>query len=202
MTNLKRNKHISDESLMSSLQKGDESAFTALYDRYSNRILYFMFKMLRNDEAKAQDFTQDIFIKVIESADQFDVTKSFKTWIFTIAANQCKNYFRSNKQMFDIDDSSNSIVFQDGIEDNYDQKEFRIQLNIEVDKLSYKFKETFILRYFEDLKLKEIAKIMDCPVGTIKSRLNQVTQVLAKNLKVYRVLLDSNQMNQKTNDYE
>lgn len=202
MTNLKRNKHISDESLMSSLQKGDESAFTALYDRYSNRILYFMFKMLRNDEAKAQDFTQDIFIKVIESADQFDVTKSFKTWIFTIAANQCKNYFRSNKQMFDIDDSSNSIVFQDGIEENYDQKEFRIQLNIEVDKLSYKFKETFILRYFEDLKLKEIAKIMDCPVGTIKSRLNQVTQVLAKNLKVYRVLLDSNQMNQKTNDYE
>lgn len=202
MTNLKRNKHISDESLMSSLQKGDESAFTALYDRYSNRILYFMFKMLRNDEAKAQDFTQDIFIKVIESADQFDVTKSFKTWIFTIAANQCKNYFRSNKQMFDIDDSSNSIVFQDGIEENYDQKEFRIQLNIEVDKLSYKFKETFILRYFEDLKLKEIAKIMDCPVGTIKSRLNQVTQVLAKKLKVYRVLLDSNQMNQKTNDYE
>lgn len=199
MTNFE---HISDESLMSSLQKGDESAFTILYDRYSNRILYFMFKMLRNDEAKAQDFTQDIFIKVIEAADQFDTSKSFKTWIFTIAANHCKNYFRSNKQMFDIDDSSNSIVFQDSIEDNYDQKEFRIKLNSEVVKLSYKFKETFILRYFEDLKIKEIAEIMDCPVGTIKSRLNHVTQILAKKLKVYKVLFDSSQMNQKTKDYE
>jgi len=187
---------------MSSLQKGDESAFTVLYDRYSNRILYFMFKMLRNDEAKAQDFTQDVFIKVIEKADQFDTDKSFKTWIFTVAANHCKNYFRSNRQVFDINDSSNSLVVQDSIEEIYDQKEFRIKLNIEVDKLSYKFKETFILRYFEDLKLKEIAEIMDCPVGTIKSRLNHVTQILAKKLKVYKVLFDSSQVNEKTKDYE
>ncbi len=187
---------------MSSLQKGDESAFTILYERYSNRILYFMFKMLRNDEAKAQDFTQDVFMKVIEKADQFDTNKSFKTWIFTVAANHCKNYFRSNKQLFDIDSSNNSLVYDDSIEENYDQKEFKRRLDIEVNKLSYKFKETFILRYFEDLKLKEIAEIMDCPVGTIKSRLNHVTQILAKKLKVYKVLFDSSQVIEKTKEYE
>lgn len=194
MTNLQ---HKTDEQLMSSLQKGDESAFTILYDRYSQRILYFMFKMLRNDEARAQDFTQDVFMKVIEKADQFDTNKSFKTWIFTVSANHCKNYFRSNKQMFDIDSSSNSLVYDESIEQNYDQKEFKRRLDIEVNKLSYKFKETFILRYFEDLKLKEIAEIMDCPVGTIKSRLNHVTQVLAKNLKVYKELFDSGQVTEK-----
>jgi len=183
-------KHTTDEQLMSSLQKGDESAFTILYERYSNRILYFMFKMLRNDEAKAQDFTQDIFIKIIDSADKFDTDKSFKTWIFTIAANHCKNYFRGNKEMLDIDGPGISIAFPDYIEDEYDQSEFREKLNIEVDKLSYNFRETFILRYFEDLKLKEIAEVMDCPVGTVKSRLNHVTQVLAHKLKAYQVLFN------------
>lgn len=185
MTNLK---DTTDEQLMLSLQKGDESAFTILYDRYSNRILYFMFKMLRNDEAKAQDFTQDVFIKVIEKAHQFDPDKSFKTWIFTVAANHCKNYFRSNQQMLDIDSPTISIANLDSVEDNYDQSEFRKKLNIEVDKMSCNFKVTFILRYFEGLKLKEIAEIMDCPVGTVKSRLNHVTQVLAKRLKAYQVL--------------
>lgn len=179
---------------MSSLQKGDESAFTILYERYSNRILYFMFKMLRNDEAKAQDFTQDVFMKVIDKADQFDTDKSFKTWIFTVAANHFKNYFRSNKQLFDIDSWRNSMVYDASIEDNYDQSEFRKKLNIEVDKLSYNFKETFVLRYFEELKLKEIAEIMDCPIGTVKSRLNHVTQVLAKKLKAYKGLLDNSQI--------
>jgi len=181
-------KHSTDEQLMSCLQLGDESAFTILYDRYSNRILYFMFKMLKNDEAKAQDFTQDVFMKVVEKSEQFDVNKSFKTWVFTIAANHCKNYFRSVKQMVDIDSPSLSIANPDSIEEKFDQKEFRKKLNIEVDKMSYNFKETFILRYFEDLKLKEIAEVMDCPVGTVKSRLNHVTQVLAQKLTAYHTL--------------
>lgn len=187
MTSLK---HNSDEQLMSSLQNGDESAFTILYERYSNRILYFMFKMLKNDEARAQDFTQDVFIKVIEKADQFDLNRNFKTWIFTIAANHCKNYFRSNKLMVDIESSEVSISFSNRIEESFDQSEFREKLNIEVDKLSYNFKETFILRYFEDLKLKEISEVMGCPVGTVKSRLNHVTQVLAKKLQAYKVLFN------------
>lgn len=182
--------NISDELLMSSLQKGDESAFNILYDRYSDRILYYMFKMLRQDEAKAQDFTQDVFLKVVEFSDKFDTNKSFKTWIFTIAANHCKNYFRSNKQMVEINSSGATKLFQDSKEDEYDQKEFRKRLNAEVDKLSYTYKETFILRYKEDLKLKEIAEIMDCPVGTIKSRLNHVTGVLAEKLKAYEILFN------------
>ncbi|MEX1190637.1 MAG: sigma-70 family RNA polymerase sigma factor [Brumimicrobium sp.] len=182
--------NVSDELLMSSLQTGDESAFNILYDRYSDRILYYMYKMLRQDEAKAQDFTQDVFLKVVEFSDKFDTNKSFKTWIFTIAANHCKNYFRSNKQMVEINSSGATKLFQDSKEDEYDQKEFRKHLNAEVDKLSYTYKETFILRYKEDLKLKEIAEIMDCPVGTIKSRLNHVTGVLAEKLKAYEVLFN------------
>lgn len=180
--------NLSDELLMSSLQKGDELAFNILYERYSDRILYYMYKMLRQDEAKAQDFTQDVFLKVVEYSDKFDTNKSFKTWVFTIAANHCKNYFRSNKQLVEINSSISSQLFQDNKEDEYDKKEFRKRLNTEVDKLSNSYKETFILRYKEDLKLKEIAQIMNCPVGTIKSRLNHVNGVLAEKLKAYEIL--------------
>lgn len=149
--------------------------------------------MLRQDEAKAQDFTQDVFLKVVEYSDKFDTSKNFKTWIFTIAANHCKNHFRSNRQTVDINSTISSRLFQDTKEDEYDKKEFQKQLNIEIDKLSYTYKETFILRYKEDLKLKEIAEIMDCPVGTIKSRLNHANNVLAEKLKAYEILF-----NQKT----
>lgn len=144
--------------------------------------------MLRQDEAKAQDFTQDVFLKVVEYSDKFDTNKSFKTWIFTIAANHCKNHFRSNKQLVEINSSVSSNLFQDNKEDEYDKKEFRKRLNIELDKLTHTYKETFILRYKEDLKLKEIAEIMDCPVGTIKSRLNHVNGILAEKLKAYETL--------------
>ena len=172
---------------MSSLQKGDESAFNELYDRYSNRILYYMFKMLRQDEAKAQDFTQDVFLKVVEFCDKFDTSKSFKTWIFTIAANHCKNYFRSNKQTYNIDEVKLTEPSHDSTTINYEEEEFRIILNRELDKLSHSYKETFLLRHHEGLKLKEIAEILDCPVGTVKSRLNHVTQQLAEKLKVFQI---------------
>ena len=147
-----------------------------------------MFKMLRQDEAKAQDFTQDVFLKVVEFSDKFDTSKSFKTWIFTIAANHCKNYFRSNQQMFNLDDLANQEPYHDSISTDYEEQEFRVQLNNELDKLSDSYKETFLLRHNEGLKLKEIAVILDCPVGTVKSRLNHVTQQLAKKLKVFHLL--------------
>lgn len=172
---------------MSSLHKGDESAFNELYDRYSNRILYYMYKMLRQDEAKAQDFTQDVFLKVVEFSDKFDTTKSFKTWIFTVAANHCKNYFRSNKQMMDLEVVNNIEFSHDTLTINYEHQEFRKQLNIELDLLAAPYKETFILRHHEGLKLKEIAEILDCPLGTVKSRLNYATQQLSEKLKVFQL---------------
>jgi len=174
---------------MSSLKSGDESAFNELYNRYGNRILLFMFKMLQHDEARAQDFTQDVFIKVIENANLFDENKSFKTWIFTIASNHCKNYFRDNKREVDIESIQPSINHSEAFENLYDKNHFNNLLNKEINLLPSPFKETFILRYSEDLKIKEIAVVLDCPLGTIKSRLNTATNILAKKLAPYKEII-------------
>lgn len=181
--------HKTDEELMSFLQEGSESAFNEIYDRYGNRILYFMFKMLKNDEAKAQDFTQDVFMKVVEKAEQFDTAKSFKTWVFTIAANLCKNYFRDHKHWQELESSQNEVLLESRSEREFDHAEFKRQLLEEIDVLKSPFKETFVLRFYEELKLKEIAKVMDCPLGTVKSRLNQAIKILSKKLEAYQVLV-------------
>ena len=183
--------NLTDEQLMTSLKLGDESAFNELYKRYSQRILYFMFKMLNQDEQKAQDFTQDVFIKVIESASKFDASKSFKTWIFAIAANHGKNYYRSKESLsvgFEPNDSDhNGVIYLNNL---HDKSLFMQEFNKELETLKSPYKETFVLRYSEHLKIAEIAEIMSCPVGTIKSRLNYSVNFLAKKLAPYRSIIN------------
>lgn len=166
---------------MSFLQKGNESAFNELYDRYANRILFFMFKMLQQDEARAQDFTQDVFLKIIEAAHQFDTNKNFKTWIFTIASNHCKNHFRSTHyQTLEFEKYDLKETIEE--EPEYDRELIMKFLQEGINQLNSPFKETLLLRYKEELKIREIAEIMEVPIGTIKSRLNQAIGVLSKKL--------------------
>jgi RNA polymerase sigma-70 factor (ECF subfamily) len=81
----------SDEQLIPLVVTGDDKAFNELYLRYNQRLLYYFYRMLGNSNDKAQDFLQDIFIKVIDKAHLFDNSRKFSTWIFSIAYNMCKN---------------------------------------------------------------------------------------------------------------
>lgn len=171
---------------MLEVQQGAEWAFNELYQRYSQRILYFMYKMLKQDEAKAQDLLQDVFLKIVEAPEKFDVNRNFKTWIFTIAANHCKNYFRGQKeQMLEVEKMP---VKSDTIEKDHhwDQQIFQQKLNLALLDLSPLYREAFLLKYKEGLSLKEIAMVMNCPLGTVKSRLSSATRLLGQKLAAYK----------------
>ena len=170
---------------MSLIQKGKEEAFNELYKRYSNRLLHFMYRMLGQNEAKAQDFLQDLFLKIVKHPEKFDIEKNFKTWVFTVAANQCKNSYRQqHKTAVDIDqiaelsisDSSHTI----------DNAAFKAELKERLNELHPVYKEVFILRHHEGLTLDEIAIVADCPLGTVKSRLHSATRALSKKLIHYQ----------------
>src|ERR1700712_473931 len=75
---------------------GKEKAFTELYERYSKKMLYFFYQRLYQDKQKAQDFLQDLFLKILEKPQLFNADKKFKTWIYTLAANMCKNEYRKD----------------------------------------------------------------------------------------------------------
>ncbi len=93
---MNRTSHTShtDEELLKLSAEGQKTAFEEIYNRYSGRIYNYFLRMNRNDSAKAQDLTQDLFLKIIQNQADFDLTRSFKTWIFSMANNMCKNIYR------------------------------------------------------------------------------------------------------------
>ncbi len=169
---------------MQQVQRGSEPAFNELYQRYSQRLLFFMYKMLQQDEAKAQDLLQDVFLKVVEAPEKFDPQRPFKTWVFTVAANCCKNYFRAQKTarlasaQWPLPESTEAPAAPSA--------EANKQLQWALQQLAPVYREAFILKYKEGLRLTEIAAVLDCPLGTVKSRLHSATKQLAQHLAPYK----------------
>lgn len=168
---------------MKAIQKGDEQAFNELYGRYAQRILHFLFKMLGQDEATAQDLLQEIFVMIAEKPEKFKGT-NFKSWIFTVASNRCKNFFRDHKNRYtdlpvEADPGSEEIEYE------LDETSIKEKLNEALERIHPTYKEAFILRYFEGLRNNEIAEVLNCPIGTVKSRLHSALKALNKQLKTF-----------------
>ena len=176
-------KHLSDEQLIEIFQsnKGNKGqiAFINLYNRYAKLMLNFFYFSLDNDYNKAQDFLQDLFVKILEKHHTFNNTQFFKAWIYRIASNMCINEFRKNgviKKYQDHIKSSSEIVTLDP-ETERDLRRCITDLNTEQRSL-------IIMRFKLKLSIKEIAHIYECPEGTIKSRLFFATKELSKLYKI------------------
>ena len=83
-----------DEELMLFITNGEVLAFDTLYERYSKPLMGYFFRMLNFDKNMAEDALQDLFLKIAVAPEKFDRIRSFKTWIFSVASNTCKNYYR------------------------------------------------------------------------------------------------------------
>ncbi len=178
--------NATDETLMGCMAQGNTMAFDELYHRYSTRLLHYFYRMLHKDTEKAQDFLQDLFLKIIEKPALFDTQKRFSTWIYSVANNMCKNEYRrlqvrQNGQVqiaaTDEDDYELPLIDQ-----QIDDLLLKKVLNEAVEQLEDSKRNVFLLRYQENFSIKEIAEITQCPEGTVKSRLfysiKQLTQQL------------------------
>lgn len=166
-------------------EKNQSKAITELYSRYAERLLRYFIKMFNGDEPKAQDFLQDLFMKVIERKHQFDTSKKFYTWIFTIASNMCKTSFRK-PILQEVGDSETTLSnLSDENMSSIDRIAFRKHLRSEIHRLEDHHKVVFILRHLENFSLQEIAEITETSVGTVKSRLYYGTKKISQELKKY-----------------
>ena len=180
-----RFKQSSDEELMSAIQNGSSGSLGELYNRYSKRILVYFYRMLGSEE-KAQDYLQDIFLKLIEHPYAFDTSRTFSKWIFSIAANMCKNEYRyievrknaHNGRMNNIE-----LTTEPELENELDHAQFKMQLSREIQELDTNQRNTFLLRFQSNFSIKEISQILRCSEGTVKSRLYYITRKLAIKLK-------------------
>ena len=164
----------SDENLMEKVCKKNHHAFEELFERYSQRLLRYFYSMLNYDEEKSQDFLQDLFIKVLENARYFDTNRKFSTWLYSIATNMCKNEYRklagkhfvSEEYIPEFDE-----IYSSGITFNLDKKLLQSELEKSIEQLGYKHKSVFIMRFQQELPIKEISRIMSISEGTVKSRI-------------------------------
>lgn len=152
----------------------DERAFAELYDRWSNRMYRFFLRMNCRDAAKAEDMTHDLFVKIIEKPHLFDPARRFSTWIYSIAANQCKNEYR-RKNIVEAVAAYTDLADDDAsgyIPDPLDRVLYESQIQYAINRLDDLHREVFVLRWQEDLAVRDIADITGIPEGTVKSRLH------------------------------
>jgi RNA polymerase sigma-70 factor (ECF subfamily) len=183
---------LSDEELMFCLSKGEVLAFDELYHRYSKRLLGYFIRMLNFDKNLAEDALQDLFLKIAEAPEKFDNSRSFKTWIFSVASNSCKNYYRHKKIVSESNDEIKYLT--ENVSDSafiltaskMDAVMFRQMLEEVLNELPAEKKEAFILKYQEEKTIAEIALIQGCPEGSVKSRLHYTVKVLEEKLKIFK----------------
>lgn len=182
-------KDQADEQLMQLITKGDQLAFSELYDRYGRIMINYFYRMLWKDREKAEDFMQDLFMKIVNKPQLYDPKRPFKTWIYSVANNMCKNEYRKQEVRKNtssgLDESWNvSNNDRDQIS-KVDDHIFTDRLNEELDKLDEKQRTTFVLRFHEEMSIKEIAEIFDCSEGTVKSRIFYTLKKLSEGLEEF-----------------
>ena len=188
----KRFDSFSDEELMAELSKGEKVAFDELYNRYAGILFGYFNKMLWRDREKAEDFVHDIFAKIIVNPDAFDVTRSFKTWLFSVACNMCKNEYKRKEVRKNTSigiDSHISVSSDTNVLNEVQDRIFMSAFDESLIQLDDKHRDVFTLRHLQGFSLKEIADVLEINEGTVKSRLFYATKQLAEKLKEYQVVL-------------
>ena len=183
----------SDEALMVEvINHHSHAAITDLHARYSRKLLGYFIRMLNHDTELAQDFVQEIFLKILEKKHLYDPTKKFYTWIFTIASNMCKTEFRKPFST-SISADEYELTTRAGLgEDLLEKQRFNALLEKSLQQLELHHKTVFVLRYIELFSLQEIAEITDTSLGTVKSRLFYATRKMTAQLKAYDPRYENN----------
>ena len=183
---------FSDEKLMLTLSKGDKRAFDELYKRYSKALKGYFMRMLWKNESKSEDFVHDLFVKIIHNPESFDANRSFKTWLYSVACNMCKNEYKKQEvrkgtstgidQFYSISDKGVDVL------NEVQMSHFGTQFEKSMDELKSEHQEVFSLRHMDGLSIKEIAEVLEINEGTVKSRLFYATKQLADKLKEFNTV--------------
>lgn len=184
-----------DWVVVQQVQQGDVAAFDRLIMKYRERVYGVVYNMTSNRE-DAADLTQDVFIKAFQSINRFAGQSSFFTWLYRIAVNSTLTHLRKAKlrtffsfeKINDEDKSAdiiNLLTDKRGADRELFVKELQEKLNEAMQKLSIKHRTVVTLFEIDGLSHEEIADIMNCSVGTVRSRLHYAKQLLQSELQSY-----------------
>lgn len=180
-----------DQKLVSRVQKGDRAAFDLLLVKYQNRVASIVSRYVDNPEDIA-DVTQEIFIRVYRSIHSFRHDSSFYTWLFRIAINYAKSYLHKNKARkayhesarLEQDNSHRAKSFNTDTPENIlSRSELAEGIENALSAMPAELSVALILREFDGLSYDEISKVMECPIGTVRSRIFRARELLDATIK-------------------
>ena len=181
---------LTDEQLIAKFQGGDIGAYNQLVFRYKDRLLNFIYRYI-NDLDRSEDLVQDTLLKLYTHKDSYKEIAKFSTWLYTIAANLAKTELRKIKRRKTFSVSELSSDDREFIiastergpgEENFSQN-FEKNVHNALAELPDDFKTIIILRDIQELSYDEISKIVELPLGTVKSRINRARLKLYECLK-------------------
>lgn len=184
---------LSDLSLVRRVQRGDKGAFDALVLKYQHKLVKLVMRYVRNP-AEAEDIAQEAFIKAYRALPQFRGDSAFYTWLYRIAINTAKNAVVARDRSpidYDLDRNhgEESYDMQGRMKDSETPEglvltdEIRSTVNASIEALPEDLRTAIILRELEGLSYEEIAAAMDCPVGTVRSRIFRAREAIDRRLR-------------------
>jgi RNA polymerase sigma-70 factor (ECF subfamily) len=184
---------VSDLSLVRRVQRGDKGAFDALVLKYQHKLVKLVMRYVRNP-AEAEDIAQEAFIKAYRALPQFRGESAFYTWLYRIAINTAKNAVVSRDRSpidYDLDrtNAEDSYEVQSRMKDSETPEglvltdEIRSIVNAAIESLPEDLRTAIVLRELEGLSYEEIAATMDCPVGTVRSRIFRAREAIDRRLR-------------------
>ncbi len=176
-------KHLSDQELMKLVQAGDVNPAAEIFERYSRRIYNFAYRFLRNAEA-AEDATQEVFVKMIRNARQFQGDAKLSTWLFSITANHCRDHLRKADNKPKESDDVLNVIPDSGAsaEDELAAREDEQRVQAALAELTPEQREAILLSRYQGLSYAEIAQIAGCSEGAVKTRVFRAMETLKKVL--------------------
>jgi len=173
---------MKEQELISRLREGDSEAINEIVEQYKGPLFAFILRMVNNHD-DAEDLFQETWLRVVRSIRNFRGDSKLFTWLISIALNLCRDTERKRKRWFhvSIDEYEESLSHETGIDP------IRILRAQQVRKivagLPVKMREVIVLRYYHDLSDREISEIINCPVGTVKSRFYRASKIIRRKWK-------------------
>ena len=182
-----------DQQLVLRAQRGEKHAFALLVGKYQRKLMRLISRIVR-DPAEVEDVTQEAFIKAYRALPQFRGDSAFYTWLYRIGVNTAKNYLVSQGRRAPTStekDAEEAETFEDAgqlrdintPESALMSRQIAITVNAAMDKLPEELRTAITLREIEGMSYDDIADVMNCPIGTVRSRIFRAREAIAAELR-------------------
>jgi RNA polymerase sigma-70 factor (ECF subfamily) len=182
-----------DQQLVERAQRGDKRAFELLVEKYQRKLARLLSRLIR-DPAEVEDVAQEAFVKAYRALPSFRGDSAFYTWLYRIGINTAKNYLVASGRRPPTStevDAEDAEGYAEGEllrdintpESLLLSKEIAVTVNAAIESLPEELRSAIQLRELEGMSYEEIAELMDCPIGTVRSRIFRAREAIAERLR-------------------